>query len=52
MLFASTVFFCCFEVFSDKELYGLPGGDQVDGLPPAASCLRGGSKNDDFLKKK
>ena len=26
-----------FQSVSDKELYGLPGGDQVDGLPPAAS---------------
>ena len=32
--------FECFDVFSDKELYGLPGGEQVDGLPPAASTDR------------
>ena len=29
-------------MFICKELYGLPGGDQVDGLPPAAMEL--GSK--------
>ena len=29
---------------------GLPGGDQVDGLPPAAIAFAGGQKNDVFLK--
>ena len=36
MMYAFAVIFKCFKVFSDKEFYGLPGGDQVDGLPPAA----------------
>ena len=26
-------------MFSCMKLYGLPGGEQVDGLPPAASRL-------------
>ena len=54
-------YFLMFRSIFGRELYGLPGGDQVDGLPPAASAdqlsVDGAVTTDlftklaDFLKK-